>query len=73
MRNVEIRVRAESARVKLWEVAEELGIADATLSRKLRHELDPETKKRIFRIISNLSQRREETGGDADAHSIQGS
>ena len=73
MKNLQIRVQATEAGVRLWEIAEEMGITDSSFSRKLRRELDPVTKDRIFRIIADLSQRREGTGGDEDAHSIQGS
>ena len=42
--------------VKLWQVAEPLGIADTSLSRKMRKELPPDEKERIVRIIRELSQ-----------------
>ena len=56
MANLDIRAAAVSAGVRLWRVADELGIADASLSRKLRKELPPEEKTKIFSIIQNLSQ-----------------
>ena len=56
MANLDIRAEAVSHGVRLWRVAEELGIADASLSRKLRKELPPEEKTKIFSIIQNLSQ-----------------
>ena len=51
-------LRRFSARigVKLWQVAEALGIADTSLSRKMRKELPPDEKERIVRIIRELSQ-----------------
>lgn len=39
MANLDIRAAAVSAGVRLWRVADALGIADASLSRKLRKEL----------------------------------
>jgi hypothetical protein len=42
--------------VKLWQVAEALGIADCSLSRKLRRELPVEEKEKIFSIIRELAQ-----------------
>ena len=58
MRNVEIRRTAKESGVHLWEVAEALGIADATFSRRLRRELPEAEKGEILAIIAGLS------GGD---------
>lgn len=56
MANQDIRRTAAGAGVKLWQIAEALGIADCSLSRKLRRELTPEEKDRVFAIIRDLSQ-----------------
>lgn len=56
MANLDIRAAAVSAGVRLWRVADALGIADASLSRKLRKELPQEEKEKIFSIIRELSQ-----------------
>ena len=56
MRNNVIRQAAKSAGVKLWELAEALGIADSTLSRHLRRELPDEEKQKILEIIDRLSK-----------------
>lgn len=56
MANFDIRKAAVSSKVKLWQIADELGIADSNLSRKLRKELPEEEKERIFSIIKQLSQ-----------------
>ncbi len=56
MRNQDIRQTAAGARVKLWQIAEALGIADCNFSRKLRRELPTEEKEKIFSIILELSQ-----------------
>lgn len=56
MKNQEIRQAAAGAGVRLWQIAEALGIADFTLSRKLRRELPPEEKERIFGIIRELTR-----------------
>lgn len=56
MVNQDIRRTAAGAGVKLWQIAEALGIADCSLSRKLRKELPAEEKERIFGIIRELSQ-----------------
>lgn len=56
MKNQQIRRAAAGAGVKLWQVAEALGIADCSFSRKLRRELPPEEKEKIFSIIQELSK-----------------
>ena len=56
MRNQDIRSTAAVAGVKLWEIADALGIADSSFSRKLRKELPQEEKEKIFSIIKKLSQ-----------------
>ena len=56
MSNQDIRRTAAGAGVKLWQIAEALGIADCSLSRKLRRELPAEEKRRIFAIIDRLAK-----------------
>lgn len=56
MANLDIRAEAVSHGVRLWRVAEELGIADASLSRKLRKELTQDEKEKILAIIRQLSK-----------------
>lgn len=56
MSNQDIRRVAAGAGVKLWQIADALGIADCSLSRKLRKELSQEEKDKIFSIIKQLSQ-----------------
>lgn len=51
MANQDVRVAAKAAGVKLWQIAEELGIADSAFSRKLRHELPEETRRQALTII----------------------
>lgn len=61
MKNSVIREKAKGAGVRLWEVAERLGIGDATLSRKLRHELPQEDQDRILAIINEIANEKEES------------
>lgn len=56
MANLDIRSAAVAAGVKLWRIADALGIADASLSRKLRKELPPQEKEKIISIIRKLSE-----------------
>lgn len=54
--NQDVRQKASSAGLKLWQIAEALGIADYTLSRKLRKELPDDEKEQIFSVIRELTQ-----------------
>lgn len=56
MRNLEIRQTAKEHGVKLWQVAEALGMADSSLSRKLRRELPEADKRRMLAIIIELAK-----------------
>ena len=59
MSNEALRRLAAGNGVKLWQVAEALGIADTSLSRKMRRELPPDEKERIVRIIREISKEAE--------------
>lgn len=52
MHNQDIRYEILASGLKLWQIAEALGITDSTFSRKLRKEL-PETEKERIRTIIN--------------------
>lgn len=54
MKNLDIRTEAKNAGVKLWQIADELGMTDGSFSRKLRKELNPEEKTKIKSIIAKL-------------------
>lgn len=56
MQNTDIRDAVSSADLKLWQIADALGIADCNFSRKLRKELPAEEKEKIFSIIRELSK-----------------
>ncbi len=58
--NIDVRRTAAGAGVKLWQIAEALGMADCSLSRKLRRELPVEEKEQIFKIIDRLAKEVEE-------------
>lgn len=55
MNNQKIRKVAKEKRVKLWRIAEKLGINDSSLSRKLRRELSAEETEKILGIIEQLA------------------
>lgn len=56
MYNQDIKRTAAGSGVRLWQIAEALGITDSSLSRKLRKELPIEEKEKIFAIIRELAQ-----------------
>ena len=55
MKNIDIRTDAQKSGVKLWQIADELGLSDCNFSRKLRHELPDSEKQEIFKIIDELA------------------
>ena len=54
MANEDIRKLIFDSKVRMWEVAKEYGVTDATFSRKLRVEFSKEKKTKIKTIIENL-------------------
>lgn len=56
MNNHDIKEAAKRAGIKLWQIADKLGINDGNFSRKLRKELNPEEKQKIFDIIAELQR-----------------
>lgn len=56
MKNKEIREAAKKAGIKLWQIAEKLGISEPTMTRKLRCELADEEQQRILNIIDELAK-----------------
>ena len=55
MTNTDIKNYAKLKGVKLWRIANEIGVTDSTLSRKLRKEFTDEEKEKIYCIIDRLS------------------
>ena len=56
--NQKIREYAKEKGVKLWQVADELKIADGQLSRKLRYELSEAETDQIIEIIDLIADRK---------------
>ncbi len=53
--NEDIKAYAKMKKVKLWQVAEELELTDSQLSRKMRHEIDAESKQVIINIVDAIA------------------
>lgn len=58
--NNDIREYCKEKGVKLWEVAEKVGISDGNFSRKMRKPFSEEYRNKIMRIIRNIADHREE-------------
>lgn len=50
-----IKHYAKVSGVKLWQVAEALGLQDSNFSKKLRHALTPIEEQRICEIIDKIA------------------
>ena len=60
IQNLELRESAKRAGVRLWQVAMELGMAEATLTRKLRIELSPRDKALVLEAIEAIASRQDQ-------------
>lgn len=58
--NMEIRNAAKRAGIRLWQVAERIGVNDGNFSRKLRQELPPQEREKILVIINEMAAERTE-------------
>ncbi|MBQ7542116.1 MAG: hypothetical protein IJT44_07485 [Clostridia bacterium] len=56
-KNKEIRETARAAGVRLWQIADDMGVSEATLIRKLRHELPEAEKQEVLSVIHRISER----------------
>ncbi len=55
MNNLDIRLSAKENRVKLWELADFIGINPTTLTVWLRHELPDEKKAVMLEAITTIA------------------
>lgn len=60
MCNTDIRNAAKDSGIRLWQVADEVGLNESVLSRKLRRELPDEEKAQLLDAISRLARRKQE-------------
>lgn len=56
MENFDIRHAAKENNVKLWEIAEAIGLAESTFCRKLRRELPSNQKAYILCKIEQIAE-----------------
>lgn len=57
MANEAIREKAKKSGVRLWEVAEKIGVADSTFCRQMRRELPEARQQLILHAIDELTRR----------------
>lgn len=53
--NQKIRKYAQDKKVRLWQIAEKMGLQDSNFSRKLRHELSKQETDTIITIIDEIA------------------
>lgn len=56
MCNNEVRNAAGGCGIRLWQVAEAIGMNESAFSRKLRKELPQEEKDRLIAVIEKLAR-----------------
>ena len=54
MKNNDIREVSRVARVPLWRIADEMGIGEMTLTRRMRYEMTEADKQEVIAIIEKL-------------------
>lgn len=58
--NMKIREKAKNSGVRLWQIADALGIQESMFSKRLRNELPEDEQERILAIIDKLAKERQE-------------
>jgi hypothetical protein len=58
MTGQELRKEILEAGVRLWQVAEAIGLSEFTFSRKLRHNFSDEETKHILEAVAELKARK---------------
>ena len=56
-KNLNIRKRIADAKLRHWQVADELGVSQSLLSIWLRHELPPDKQLLIMSAIDRMTER----------------
>lgn len=64
MSNEEIRMWMHKNGVRMWEVADKIGICESNFSKWWRHPLDTDKKKAVMRSVREiLAERKENNNG----------
>ena len=56
VKNVKIREAAKANKLKLWQVAEGIGMLESAFSRMLRHELPERKQAEILEAIDRIAR-----------------
>ena len=59
--NARIRQACKENNLKLWEVADLLGVCAQTLTLRMRHEMPEEEQSKIIAMIIDEAEKRKET------------
>lgn len=54
--NMKIREKARNSGVRLWQIADALGMQESLFSKKLRKELTEDEREKILSIIDDLAK-----------------
>lgn len=55
--NMDVKEYAKEKKVKLWQVADVLGITDSKLSRILRYPLDDVMRRNVMAVVDKISEK----------------
>ena len=56
MANKSFRLKAAGAGIKLWQIADKIGISECYFSRLLRKELTGDLKERAYQALTELKE-----------------
>ncbi|MBR4577367.1 MAG: hypothetical protein IKO25_09195 [Clostridia bacterium] len=59
MANQKIRDQLQKAKLHQWQLADALGVHEAVLCRKLRHELSTDETEKIIGVIKRVSEEKQ--------------
>ena len=62
LENTAIRTRAKEKGVRLWELAEIMGISEPTITRRLRRELPAEQQEKMLALIDEIAAEKKNAG-----------
>lgn len=60
MKNKKIRDTIKDRGLRQWQVADALGVSEATFVRRMRYELPPEEREHVLQIIKTMGGNKHE-------------
>ena len=52
--NTDFREYAKSKGARFWQIADKLGVSEATFTRMMRHELTAEEKRKMMKAVDEI-------------------